>query len=111
MMRILSAAAVILALTAFATHAEEKTRPMSCTGQMIEPSAVSQSAKTVQLNLVSPQKVTLDLGQGSVNARVVSDNKIQLKFRTRDFVGELFHYTNDLFLIYYSGHLARLTCS
>src|SRR5215469_8959910 len=43
------------------------------------------------------QKVTLDLGQGVVNARQVSDNKIQLKFRTKDFEGEYFHYTGDLF--------------
>jgi hypothetical protein len=51
------------------------------------------------------RKVAVNLGQGSVNTRVVSDNKIQLKFRSKDFVGELFHYTNDLFLIYRPGHL------
>jgi hypothetical protein len=42
---------------------------------------------------------------------MISDNKIQLKFSTKDFVGEYFHYTGDLFLIYHSGELARLTCS
>jgi hypothetical protein len=41
----------------------------------------------------------------------MSDNQIQLKFSTKEFVGEFFHYTNDLFLIYKSGHLARLTCA
>ena len=51
-----------------------------------------------------------DLGQGAVNARKVSDNKIQLKFRTKDFEGEYFHYTGDLFLIYKSGHLMKLMC-
>ena len=42
--------------------------------------------------------------------RVVSDNRIQLKFRTKDFEGEYFHYTGDLFFIYKSGHLMRLMC-
>jgi len=51
------------------------------------------------------------MGQGNVSARVVSDNGIQLKFRTNDFTGEFFHYTNDMFLIYKSGHLARLACT
>ena len=52
-----------------------------------------------------------DLGQGNISARVLSNNRIQLKIKTKDFVGEFFHYTNDLFLIYGSGHLARLTCN
>ena len=62
------------------------------------------------LNLGPAHKVTLDFGQGPMNARVLSDNKIQLKFRTKDFVGEYFHYTGDLFFIYKSGHLMRLMC-
>jgi hypothetical protein len=33
----------------------------------------------------------------------VRDNKVQLKFRTKDFEGEYFHYTGDLFFIYKSG--------
>ena len=41
---------------------------------------------------------------------VVSDNKIQLKFRTKDFEAEYFHYTGDLFFIYKSGHLMKLMC-
>ncbi len=58
----------------------------------------------------SAHKITLDLGQGTMSTRVVSDNQIQLKFRTKDFEGEYFHYTGDLFFIYKSGHLMRLTC-
>jgi len=77
---------------------------------MIEPPALSQSPETVLLTLGPAQKVTLDLGKGMVNARKVSDNKIQLKFRTKDFEGEYFHYTGDLFFIYKSGHLMKLTC-
>jgi hypothetical protein len=41
---------------------------------------------------------------------LLSDNKIQLKFRTKDFEGEYFHYTGDLFFIYKSGHLMKLMC-
>jgi hypothetical protein len=33
-----------------------------------------------------------------------------LKFRTKDFEGEYFHYSGDLFFIYKSGHLMKLTC-
>jgi hypothetical protein len=43
-------------------------------------------------------------------AMKVSDNKIQLKFRTKDFEGEYFYYSGDLFFIYKSGHLMKLTC-
>ena len=46
--------------------------------------------------------------QGLVNARRVSDNKIQLKLRTNEFEGEYFHYT--LFVIYKTGHLMKLMC-
>jgi hypothetical protein len=51
-----------------------------------------------------------DLSKGVVNARRLSDNKIQLKFRTKEFEGEYFHYTGDLFLIYKTGHLMKLMC-
>jgi hypothetical protein len=54
--------------------------------------------------------VSIDTGNGPQRASVVSNNRIQLRFRTKDFTGEYFHYTSDLFLIYRSGHLARLTC-
>ena len=78
---------------------------------MIEPSAISQSPKTVSLNLGPAHKITLDLGQGTMSTRVVSDNQIQLKFRTKDFEGRMTSTTlADLFFIYKSGHLMRLTC-
>ena len=77
---------------------------------MFEPAATSQTTETVKLTLGRAQKVTLDLGEGAISARVLSNNKIQLKFRTKDFEGEYFHYTGDLFFIYKSGHLMRLTC-
>jgi hypothetical protein len=67
-------------------------------------------AETVVLTLGPAQKVKLDLGNGVVNARRVSDNKVQLRFRTKDFEGEYFHYTGDLFFISKSGHLMKLMC-
>jgi hypothetical protein len=101
--------ALIFGLTSTAVFAED-ARQLTCSGMMIEPPALSQSPETVLLTLGPAQKVTLDLGKGMVNARKVSDNKIQLKFRTKDFEGEYFHYTGDLFFIYKSGHLMKLTC-
>ena len=77
---------------------------------MFEPAATSQTTETVKLTLGRAQNVTLDLGEGAISAPVLSNNKIQLKFRTKDFEGEYFHYTGDLFFIYKSGHLMRLTC-
>jgi hypothetical protein len=109
MFRTSTLASLIFGCTSIAAFAEE-ARQLTCTGMMIEPSAMSQSPETVMLTLGPAQKVTLDLGRGVVNARKVSDNKIQLKFRTRDFEGEYFHYTGDLFFIYKSGHLMKLTC-
>jgi hypothetical protein len=100
---------IVLGFTSTVAH-DDDARPLTCTGVMIEPTAVEQSSKTVQLSLGPKGKVAVDLGQGNVNAQVVSDNKIQLRFSTKDFVGEYFHYTGDLFFIYKSGHLMRLTC-
>jgi len=93
-------------IAAFAQDA----RQFACTGTMIEPSGMSTSPQTVVMTLGPAQTVTLDLGNGVVNARRVSDNKIQLKFRTKEFEGEYFHYTGDLFFIYKAGHLMKLMC-
>lgn len=101
--------ALLLGFTSVAAFAED-VQQLECTGTMIEPSALSQSPETVILTLAPKNKITLDLGQGVVSARKVSDNKIQLKFSTKDFEGEYFHYIGDLFLIYKSGHLMKLTC-
>jgi hypothetical protein len=100
---------LIFGLTSIGALAQD-ARQLTCTGTMIEPTAMSQSPETVVLTLGPAQKITLDLGKGAMNARRVSDNKIQLKFRTKEFDGEYFHYTGDLFFIYKTGHLMRLTC-
>jgi hypothetical protein len=96
----------LMGIAAFAQDA----RQFACTGTMIEPSGMSPSPQTVVMTLGPAQKVALDLGKGVVNARRVSDNKIQMKFRTKEFDGEYFHYTGDLFLIYKTGHLTKLMC-
>lgn len=94
-----------------AAHAAQASRQFSCSGNMIEQTGLAPSPKSGRLILTPTNKVLLDLGQGEVKARVMSDNKIQLKFSTKEFVGEFFHYTGDLFLIYKSDQLARLTCT
>ena len=78
---------------------------------MIEPAGLARAP--ISLGVVfSPadhvSKVSVNFGQKTVNAPVISSNQIQLKFRTKDFVGEYFYYNRDMFLIYKSGHLARL---
>jgi hypothetical protein len=94
-----------------AAHAAQASRQFSCSGNMIEQAGLAPSPKSGRLILTPPNKISLDLGQGEIKVRVMSDNKIQLKFSAKAFVGEFFHYTGDLFLIYKSDQLARLTCT
>ena len=110
MVRINIMASMVVGFTAFAADAADEALKLSCTGMMIEPTAVSQSPKSVELSVCPAEKVALNLGQGKVDTRVLSNNQIQLKFETDDFTGEYFHYTGDLFFIYKSGHLMRMTC-
>jgi hypothetical protein len=87
---------------------------ISCTGDTFEPGGVNKSHTTLTAIFSPTSKATqvlVDLGKGSVSPVVLSNNPLQLKFRTKDFTGEYFHYSGDMFLIYRSGHLARLTCS
>ena len=89
--------------------AQSTSTRLGCDGQLIEPTSKATSPKALQLT-ISSGKVGVDFGSGNIAAKVESNNNIQLKFKTDEFVGEYFHYTGDLFLIYKSGHLARLTC-
>ena len=66
-------ASLLMAFSSIAAFAED-ARQLTCTGTMIEPSAMSPSPETVVLTLGPAQKV-LDLGKGMVNARKVSDTK------------------------------------
>jgi hypothetical protein len=92
--------------------AEQK---FSCNGQVIQQMpdpAVQPKPIDLNVTLGDNKKLSMTTGDGKTLApRITSNNKIQLKFETKDFVGEYFHYTGDLFLIYKSGPLARLTCS
>jgi hypothetical protein len=109
---IISTEVMIAASLGFAVglaHAQSTFIQLGCTGQLIEPTSKASTTKTAQLTL-GPNKMGIDFGSGNVPAEVESNNKIQLKFKTDEFVGEYFHYTGDLFLIYKSGHLARMTC-
>jgi hypothetical protein len=86
----------------------------TCSGNRIEPAGLARAPITLGV-VASPanpvSKVMVDFRQRTVNAPVMSDNIIQLKFCTRDFTGEYFYYNRDMFLIYKSGHLARLACT
>jgi hypothetical protein len=104
-------AVAALAIVFDIAHAAQASRQFSCRGGMIESTRLAPIPKSARL-ILSPNKISLDLGQGDLKPTLRSDNQLQLKFRTKEFVGEFFHYTNDLFLIYYkTGHLARLTCA
>ena len=107
LIKIMITATVCLAATA--ANAQSTSTQLGCDGQLIEPTTKASSPKALQLT-ISSGKVGVDFGSGNIAAKVESNNNIQLKFKTDKFVGEYFHYTGDLFLIYKSGHLARLTC-
>jgi hypothetical protein len=81
-------------------------------GSSFEAPAPAQP-KQIDLNVTLGEgnKLSMKTGEGMIlSPRRISDNKIQLRFATKEFVGEYFHYTGDLFLIYSSGELARLNC-
>ncbi|MCA1453897.1 hypothetical protein I6F35_11805 [Bradyrhizobium sp. BRP22] len=103
------AALIILpSLASMIASAAAQPAALTCSGSLLEPTGFAPSPKTATLALGPP--VSIDTGNGPQRASLVSNNRLQLKFRTRDFTGEYFHYTGDLFLIYRSGHLARLMC-
>ena len=87
----------------------------SCKGQVVQEMtnpAAQPNPIDLNMTLDGKNKLSMTTGEGKMLAtRITSDNKIQLKFATKEFVGEYFHYTGDLFLIYKSGPLARLNCS
>lgn len=88
-------------------------RQYSCKGQLIRDGSPDVQPKPIDLNVIlgDRNKLSMKTGEGTIlSPRMISNNKIQLKFATKEFVGEYFHYTGDLFLIYPSGQLARLSC-
>jgi hypothetical protein len=110
MIRFTGMAATIIAVAMSAGPAVGQTRQLNCTGNLIAQTK-QQSPLTARVSLDSKKAVAIDVGSGVVNAPVVSNNQFRLTFRTKQFTGEFFHYSNDLFLIYPSGHLWRLVCT
>jgi len=103
--------AMLVAAALAAGSARAAGTQFSCSGVKIEPAGRAQAPITAKLSLLSPEKIALTVGDSDIRNTVTGDNQITLNFRTRDFTGEFFHYTNDLFLIYHSGHLAKLSCT
>jgi hypothetical protein len=87
----------------------------ACKGQVVQEMtnpAVQPKPIDLKVTLGQKSKLSMTLADGKTLApRMTGNNKIQLRFATGEFVGEYFHYTGDLFLIYKSGQLARLSCS
>ena len=110
----LAAGSLILLIT-MVKPGDAAEQQFSCNGQVIqEMTNPAVQPKPIDLNVTlgEKNKLSMTTGDGKMLApRITSNNKIQLKFATKEFVGEYFHYTGDLFLIYKSGSLARLTCS
>ena len=78
---------------------------------MINP-AVQPKPIDLNVSLGDKQKMSIKTDDDkTLSPRIMSNNKIQLKFVTKGFTGEYFHYTADLFLTYNSGQLARLNCT
>jgi hypothetical protein len=104
---------IVFALFVFSqvtsAHAQE-TRQLSCEGSMIEPTGLKPSPIKMRLTIGPNRNLSIDTGGENPAIRFVSDNNLQLKFTSKEFTGEYFHYTSDLFIIYRSKHLARLTC-
>jgi hypothetical protein len=100
---------VLSSLATMIATAAGQPATLACSGSLLEPTGSAPSPTSATLVLGPP--VSIDTGKGARRASIVSNNKIQLRFKTKDFTGEYFHYTGDLFLIYRSGHLARLACS
>ena len=101
----------IVLCSAVGGQAYSENNQFSCSGDDIEPIGLTKSPITAQLSFASPKGISFDLGKGNIKATIISDNKIALRFQTADFDGEFFKYTNDLFLIYHSGHLGKLLCA
>jgi hypothetical protein len=71
---------------------------------MIAPAGKQTAPINFNLSLGGSNKTAIEMDDGKkLKVRVTSDNKIQLTFQAKQYVGEIFRYTNDLYLIYKSG--------
>jgi hypothetical protein len=105
----------VIVLAVMTTPSLAAEQQFACKGQVIHgetTQAVEPKPIDLNLTLGDKNKLSMRTGDGkALSPRITSNNKIQLKFATKEFVGEYFHYTGDLFLIYPTGQLARLSCS
>jgi hypothetical protein len=97
----------LLLLTIGSVSAQSTT--LSCEGFLHESAGAKGAPMSATLTLGSPPSI--NVGNVALRTSPVSNNNIQLKFATEDFTGEYFYHTHDLFLIYKTGRLARLSCS
>jgi hypothetical protein len=110
----LAAGGLLVLITAVgpSTAAEQQ---FSCKGQVIQEMAnpaVPQRPIDFGVTLSENNKMSIKTSDNkTLTPRITSNNKLQLKFATKEFVGEYFHYSGDLFLIYKSGQLARMNCT
>jgi hypothetical protein len=111
--RLLVGSLILLATLATPSSAAEEK--FSCKGEVIQgmtKPAVQSKQVSLNVTLIDKSRLSIKAEDGQVVVpRITSNNKIQLRFATKDYVGEYFHYTGDLMLIYSSGLLARLNCS
>jgi len=114
-LRLVLGSLILLTITGEPGRAADQQ--FSCKGDVVQgetnPNPLDQP-KPVDLNVTlgDENKLSIKTGDGKLlSPRITSDNKLQLRFETDEFVGEYFHYTGQLFLIYHSGQLVRLTCS
>jgi len=78
---------------------------------MIESTGKQTAPIDLNLNLGGPGNTTIKMGGSkNLNVRVTTDNQILLRFKTNQFVGELYFFTGELFLIFKSGTLGKLNC-
>jgi hypothetical protein len=111
---IASAAAVgaCLLLVTFSGEAIAAQQAYSCKGKMIAPVNEPAPEMNLSLSLDDNGKTTFAIdGDEKLDAQITSSNPFQLKFQTDQFVSEFYPYTNNLFVIYKSGKLARLVCT
>jgi hypothetical protein len=106
------AAGAYLLLTMFSGQAMAAQQAYSCKGKMIAPVNEPTPEMNLSLNLDDNGKTTFAIdGDQKLDAQITSSNPDQVKFQTDQFVSEFYPYTNNLFIIYKSGKLARLVCT
>jgi len=98
-----------LALYAWAGETELN---LACSGNSYTADGPFPTPETFSLKIEGKKPVLIG-GLGSekpVKARTLANNAIQVKFATREFTGEYFNFTGDLFLIHKDGRLTKLLC-